>query len=490
MNPGDDLDEALDLAETKKQSRLTVPKKGSSGLSPALVKAHAAKKAKAEAKLLQAAAEIEAKAEAKLLQDAAEIEAKAEAKLLQAAAEIEAKKANRKVYQRKYTDEQLVEFRREQGRKAAALGRAARSGSAALKKAAKLEARLARHEAALANKKPSKFGGDKEALSAWRKEHARQLGLSRKGIESKLAKVSSETNKVSLKLSKLEKLFPPFRVDYVGRPDQLVANGKHGRGYMSRLLARNPGEGGHKGRPKGSVNKPRESTNFGPYKFTLLKNPIVDFEVGGIKVLPALAGVAGTSLLTSLVGLVPQYKEMVNKKEWYANIIPGAVAIAVAAFGYSYAKKKNNKLAMQICSDIAAFGIYSAASGVMQEQVDKLVNSVTGPSVATTLTPATVTAPPAQKGMAGGQFFEMPALTGGAWMNQDQANQAARAEQMNGYLLKGQQTGYPSAFMTGSSGYPPVALYGGADDVGLKSIALSGGQFRSGFGHSMEDYAD
>lgn len=522
MNPDDDSAEAAAaLAEmaagldedgpkmTARVEQLSVPEKGKrTGNLDALAKARLARSAKAAQK----------KADEKAAREAAR----------------EAKRKPPK--EKKFaTVEELNAWRKEHGKELSKLHVEKAAAKRAAKEAEKAAAKAER--AAKKLERESKPKRTPEELKAFRIENLKAARAARghaktsekaavkseKAAAKAVAAVSavSGSGSANARLHRLERLFasvagdllPPFKVSlrdtpvgHRGRPvgsknkakesTQLVQNGS-GRGYMASLL--------RNGRPKGSKNKPKtegsseRSAMLGPYKFTLLKNPVVDFEIGGIKVVPALVGIAGTSLLTQIVGMIPQYKSMDEKTAWYKPLIPGAVAVAVAALAYSYAKKKNHKLGMQVASDIAAFGMYSAGSGLIGDQVKKLVDMVASPA-----TPAPAPTPAAsQKGMNGGRYeeltalsgmgnyFQMPNLTGGVW-----ANELPQPSQLNGYVINGSQAGYPQAFLTGglevgkASGYAPVSMYGGADSTALKAIALAGGQQRHLQGHSMSDYAD
>lgn len=125
--------------------------------------------------------------------------------------------------------------------------------------------------------------------------------------------------------------------------------------------------------PKGS-GTPRPSTAIGPYTMTLLKNPAMDFEVAGIKVVPAAAGAVGAVALNQFVRNLSFVADM--KPSTWKTVIPSAVTVVLSALGYNYAKKNGHEFAAQVCSDVAAFGIAFGINDAVGQQITEMVDKL------------------------------------------------------------------------------------------------------------------
>lgn len=260
---------------------------------------------------------------------------------------------------------------------------------------------------------------------------------------------------------------------------ELVANGSRGRG-----MRRNPEEVA-----AALAKKTKESRNLGPYKFTLLRNPIMDASVFGHKVIPAVAGTVGTVALSQLIRNLPWVSDMAPGILKAA--IPSVVTVLLAGFVGAYAKKNGHVVSAQICDDVVGFGFAFGINDVVGAQINELVGRVkTGGSSTSTTVPASTapaTTPAVANGMRGlgsGRFVA-PQLNGGGWGE-------APEQALNGYLARSRgpasgSQGYPPVHMngTGTSGYPPVqqqalnGYYSGANSAAtVAAMALNGGQFR------------
>lgn len=210
---------------------------------------------------------------------------------------------------------------------------------------------------------------------------------------------------------------------------------------------------------------PAESTKVGPYKITLLKNPLTDFSIGGVKVVPALAGAAGAIALIQLVSNLPWVAQM--QEGVVKRVLPGAAAVVAGAVGLHFAdKSKNSGMLKDMSKDLTAFGLFSALNGAAGATITELVDKVKSqPAAITTTTPA----PAATKG---GAF-----MSGGGW------------NPLNGYHLQGKDSGYPKAFLNGETGYFPdsnLALNGyhlagdaNSAQTAAAITALNGGAFKN-----------
>lgn len=290
---------------------------------------------------------------------------------------------------------------------------------------------------------------------------------------------------------------PRLQIQWLGN-----SSGKGGRPAGSKnkpketSLASNPG-----GRPKGSKNKPKDpatlvttkttgdkkkSHKVGGYSITLLKNPVVDFEIGGVKVLPALAAAGGTIALSQFVKNLPFISDM---EDGYVKTVAPAVTVLAGAVAVAHFWSEN-KLAKEIARDMATFGILLGVSDLagswIHSQVDKLRKSET--TTPQTTTPQTTTPETTQNGFSGGRFQK---LDGGAWKGMSS---------LDGYVSRNSSSGYPPV-MSGSSGYPqPIdrssELFGsGADGTRTASeiSQMNGGRFSSQVplgGHDMSGFAD
>ena len=194
-------------------------------------------------------------------------------------------------------------------------------------------------------------------------------------------------------------------------------------------------------------NPGAEPSKVGPYKITLLKNPITDFEIGGVKVLPAVAGAAGAVALIQLVSNIPFVAKM--EEGYLKRILPGAVTVALGAAGLYFAdKNKSAGMLKDLSKDIAAFGMFAAVNGAVGVTINESVNKLMAPS-----------APAAPKLNGGAHFSE---LSGGGWAGQE-------VPQLDGYHMSGANSGYPAPFsMNGETGYFVPA------NLGLNGYHMSG----------------
>jgi hypothetical protein len=230
-----------------------------------------------------------------------------------------------------------------------------------------------------------------------------------------------------------------------------------------------------KGLKKNPGNKP-SPTSIGPYKITLLKNPITDFEIGGVKVLPAVAGAAGAVALIQM------------KEGYLKRVLPGAVTVALGAAGLYFAdKNKSAGMLKDLSKDIAAFGMFAAVNGAVGVTINESVNKLMAPS---TPSPA-----PTPKLNGGAHFSE---LNGGGWAGQE-------VPQLNGYHMSGANSGYPEPFsMNGETGYfvPSQLALNGLNGYHMSGdansaataaaiSALNGGRFAEPIGgHDLNGYQD
>ena len=273
------------------------------------------------------------------------------------------------------------------------------------------------------------------------------------------------------------------------------------------------------GRPAGSKNKPKakaeqhaeavqlaanglarmrhelrrnsaEEAKVGPYTISLLRNPVADFKVAGIKVVPALLGATGAIVLKRGFGLIPQVNELENVAARKA--VPSLLTMGLAAAAHWYAEKNGHTMAADVASDVFAFGLAFAADAALESPLDKAVefvkektsgtteNKSVSKPLTTTVAPAVAPALPDVKTTAGGRFTEAPRMSGGAWKE----GGANRSPAMHGYLT-GKSSGYPQPDLSGAApGYPPASLYGnngaadGVETARSISQSLSGGQFQ------------
>lgn len=204
---------------------------------------------------------------------------------------------------------------------------------------------------------------------------------------------------------------------------------------------------------------------IGPYKISILKNPVTDFEIGGVKVVPALAGAAGAVALSQLVRNLPFVANM--QAGIVKDLLPAATVVAAGVAGLYYAdKNKNSGMLKDLSKDMTAFGMFLGLNDVVGSKIRDMVDNLKGK-------PAAV---PAAGGTSGGAFFN-----GGGWMD---------TEQLSGYHMSGSsESGYPPAFaLTGGEGYfVPSGLalngYHLAGDANSAATAaaitaLNGGQYR------------
>lgn len=213
----------------------------------------------------------------------------------------------------------------------------------------------------------------------------------------------------------------------------------------------------------GKESKKSEGVSVGPYKISLLKNPVTDFSIGGVKVLPAVTGAAGAIALIQLVQNLPWVDQMQNGT--LKSILPSAVAVAAGAAGLYFTDKyKHTGLLRDASKDLTAFGIFSGLNAAVGVEIRDLVDKIKSK-------PAMITAPAQKEPVKGGMF------AGGGW------------SELSGYHLKGQDSGYAPFQLTGESGYFPdqnLQLNGyhmAGDANSAQTMAamssLSGGAFKN-----------
>jgi len=222
-----------------------------------------------------------------------------------------------------------------------------------------------------------------------------------------------------------------------------------------------------------------EQAKLGPYTLTLLKNPVMDLEIAGVKAVPTLVGTAGTLTLEKLaskgLSYVPMYRDM--KDSPAKTLVPTLGVMLTSAALHWYAKKNSMKMLEDASSAMFGFSFVLGSSRIVDQYVAKAVDAITPASTPSAQTAAVVSSTPAtgtKGGMfAGGQFVEGRSMNGGAF----------RSPSMAGYLARSESSGYPTPQLAGSTGYPPVNMSGraGADSASIArklSSELSGGAFR------------
>lgn len=258
------------------------------------------------------------------------------------------------------------------------------------------------------------------------------------------------------------KLAPSFRVDYGDYQRKGPAVGKKRELVLKENSA--------------------EQAKLGPYTLTLLKNPLTDFSVAGVKVVPTVVGTAGVLTLEKFVERVMPYVPGWDNMQAgpVKSAAPSIAVMALSALGHWYASKNDMKMLAEATSAMFGFGFVLATSKVVDQYVEKAVSAVAPAASATTV------AKVEQKPTSGGMFAESRGMSGGAFVSPS----------MSGYLARQQSSGYPTPQLgvSGSTGYPPVQLngkVGAADSVALAK-ALSGGAFAhaSSAGHDTSDLKD
>lgn len=256
-----------------------------------------------------------------------------------------------------------------------------------------------------------------------------------------------------------------------GRPPMTEAQ-KKAAAKKRAALAKNPlRANGSKATGGGDSPKPpknpKETTTLGPYLLSLVRNPVTDFSIGGVKVLPASAAAAGVIALSHLVRNLPFVSEM--KDGYVKSLAPSAVILGGAAALAWYSEKNGHSFGKDLSRDMATFGLLFAVNDIVGNAITNQVDKFREPSAAAPALPAPAAA---AAGFHGGRFTSQPNMTGGAW---------GGAEALNGYITRGKSAGYPP--MTGS-GYPPAIEYstemmGNANGVNTAaSIAtMQGGRF-------------
>lgn len=258
------------------------------------------------------------------------------------------------------------------------------------------------------------------------------------------------------------------------REAALVRNGSR------RRFRRNPDE-----TPETTEKKKADSKKMGPYLLTLVKNPVMDFKIGGVKVVPAAAAAAGTIALSHFVKNISFVAKM--QDGYVKTLMPAGVVLGGAAAVAYFAKKYDSELGEDIAADMATFAIFLGINDVVgaaiATQVDKFRSPESAPATQPSL-PAETT--PVTKGFSGGRFAQQ--MSGGAW---------AGADQLNGYISGARSSGYPQ--MTGSSGYPPAIefsteMMGSADGVNTAAglvNQMNGGRFSQALaGLDMGQFAE
>ena len=338
-------------------------------------------------------------------------------------------------------------------------GHSASSKSASAKKAASADKREYKISASNAAKRA-------EALKAYRalSPSAKQARKEAKARGEKLpALVANPFHRMyangKLSPSKLE-----------ARRAAAAAAGKSlGRPKMSesaKARAKAAREAG--GGKKSASSKSASSRNYGPYKISLLKNPVTDFEIGGVKVVPALAGAAGTVALSQLIRNLPFVANM--QPGLVKDLLPAAITVAAGAAGLYYAEKNSGSgMLKDLSKDIVVYGMFVGLNDVVGSKIRDMVDNLKAKPAATLPAAAATT--------SGGAFFN-----GGGWVE-------APMPQLEGYHMSGGESGYPPAFaLTGGEGYfVPSGLalngYHMAGDANSAATAaaitaLNGGAFR------------
>lgn len=223
------------------------------------------------------------------------------------------------------------------------------------------------------------------------------------------------------------------------------------------------------------AKKDAQTRNLGPYQFTLLKNPVTDFEVAGIKVVPAGLGAVTAAFISAAVKKVPQVAEM--KEGALKKVAPSAGVLAAAVAAHWYATKHNNQFAARVASDAAAFGIAFGINALINdwvsETVDTIAEKISGKPEQKALPAATAPVPtdPTATTQKGGRFSS--SMSGGAFGR-------VNLPSLDGYV--GRAPGYPQAQLAGGSvGYPPASLGSGADSA-AQMAHLMGGRFSESMG--------
>lgn len=233
------------------------------------------------------------------------------------------------------------------------------------------------------------------------------------------------------------------------------------------------------------ANAAANTHKVGPYKISLLKNPVTDFEIGGVKVVPALAGAAGAIALSQLVRNLPFVANM--QPGIVRDILPGAVTVAAGVAGLYYAKKNaSSGMLKDLSEDLAAYGMFVGLNDAVGAKIHDMVDNVKKKPAA-----APAAAAPAN-GMHGGAF-----MNGGGWVG------GVDTSALSGYHMSGPSAGYPPAFsLDGGEGYfvpSNLALNGyhmsgdaNSAATAAAITALNGGAFREQAigGIDMSDYQD
>lgn len=308
---------------------------------------------------------------------------------------------------------------------------------------------------------------------------------------------SAGKGQVGGKASKSEKA-PKLQIQWLGSSTRGRKPGnknspKEESALKESVLVSNPG-----GRPKGSKNKPKDSSapaktpsegkkkpqhKFGGYAITLLKNPVMDFQLGGVKVLPALAAAGGTIALSQFVKNLPFIADM---KDGHVKTLAPAATVLAGAMALAYFMPKN-QLAKEVARDMATFGVFLGVSDLAGSWIHDQVNKLRKEDAPALPAPPAPTEP-AANGFHGGRFQSQ--MNGGAWKG---------LSNLDGYVSRNPNSqGYPP--MTGSSGYPPAIeratdMMGGANavDTSVGISQMHGGRFASQAplgGIDMNGFAD
>lgn len=282
-----------------------------------------------------------------------------------------------------------------------------------------------------------------------------------------------------------------------GKPKKvaIAANGRRG-------ARRNPDE---------TPPKPKhQSTKIGPYKLTLLKNPITDFKIAGVKVVPAVAGTIGTVALSQFIKNLTWVSDM--DPGVLKNIIPSAVTVAIGALAYGYCKKNNQPLFAEMAESVVSFGLAFGVNEVVEAKVAELVGKIKMPAksevkkadVVKPVVPSSLPPPvvaPGAAGLGSGRFMrQRGAVNGGAWG--DSVPAPVPTSGLNGFISRplgsASAPGYAPFQLQGgegSSGYPDfqdqLAMY--ANSAETARSLMNGGAFHKEVkpvGHDLSGFAD
>jgi hypothetical protein len=287
---------------------------------------------------------------------------------------------------------------------------------------------------------------------------------SKKAASVKAAVVAASAKKARKPMSASKKAAAVERMAKARAAKAALVSNPRGRPKMSESAKARAAAARAAGKVSHSKSKRSASAKlFGGYKISLLKNPVTDFEIGGVKVVPALAGAAGAVALSQLIRNLPFVANM--QAGIVKDLLPAAATVAVGAAGLYYAEKnKSSAMLKDLSKDIAAYGMFLGLNDVVGAKIRDMVDNLKSK-------------PASPAAVAGGAFFN-----GGGWAS-------APMPQLEGYHMSGGESGYPPAFaLTGGEGYfVPSGLAlngyhmsGDANSAATAAAitALNGGAFR------------